>query len=49
MNYDLQIGNTIRRGLSYAELVAFPIEPYTFVSRANGELIPASIVNLIKY
>lgn len=31
MNYDLQIGNMIRRGLSYAELVEFPIEPETFV------------------
>lgn len=41
MNYDVQIGNTIRRGVSYAELVTFPIEPETFVRRANGEWIQA--------
>lgn len=41
MNYDVQIGNTIRRGVSYAELVTFTIEPETFVRRANGEWIQA--------
>lgn len=41
MNYDVQIGNTIRRGVSYAELVTYPIEPETFVRRANGEWIQA--------
>lgn len=41
MNYDVQIGNTIRRGVSYAGLVTFPIEPETFVRRANGEWIQA--------
>ena len=41
MNYDVQIGNTIRRGISYAELVTFPIEPETFVRRVNGEWIQA--------
>ena len=41
MNYDVQIGNTIRRGVSYAELVTFPIESETFVRRANGEWIQA--------
>ena len=41
MNYDVQIGNTIRRGIPYAELVVFPIEPETFVRRANGDWIQA--------
>lgn len=41
MNYDVQIGNTIRRGLSYAELVVLPIEPDTFVRRGNGDWIQA--------
>ncbi|MDE6757435.1 MAG: hypothetical protein K2J66_09915, partial [Muribaculaceae bacterium] len=41
MNYDVQIANTIRRGVSYAELVTFPIGPETFVRRANGEWIQA--------
>ncbi|MBD5211449.1 MAG: hypothetical protein HDS77_09375 [Bacteroidales bacterium] len=41
MNYDVQIGNTIRRGVTYAELLTFPIEQETFVRRANGEWIPA--------
>ena len=41
MNYDVQIGNTIRRGISYAELVTFPIEPETFVRRENGDWIQA--------
>ncbi|MDE6278272.1 MAG: hypothetical protein K2M06_09235 [Muribaculaceae bacterium] len=41
MNYDLQIGNTIRRGISYAELITFPIEPETFIRRENGEWIYA--------
>lgn len=37
MNYDVQIGNTIRKGISYAELVVLPIKPYTFVRRGNGD------------
>lgn len=37
MNYDVQIGNSISRGISYAELVALPIEPDTFVRRNNGD------------
>lgn len=41
MNYDVQIGNTIRRGISYAELVVLPIKPYTFVRRGNGDWIQA--------
>ena len=41
MNYDVQIGNTVRRGISYAELVTFSIDPETFVRRANGEWIQA--------
>ncbi len=41
MNYDVQIGNTIRRGISFAKLITFPIGPETFVRRANGEWIYA--------
>lgn len=41
MNYDVQIGNTIRRGISYAELVTLPIEPETFVRRNKGNWIQA--------
>lgn len=41
MNYDVQIGNTIRRGISYAELVSLRIEPDTFVRRGNSDWIQA--------
>lgn len=41
MNYDVQIGNTIRREVSYAELVELPIEPDTFVRRANSDWLQA--------
>lgn len=41
MNYDVQIGNTILRGISYAELVSLPIEPDTFVRRGNSDWIQA--------
>ncbi len=41
MNYDVQVGNTIHRGISYAELVVLPIEPDTFVRRDNGDWIQA--------
>lgn len=41
MNYDVQIGNTIRRGISYAELIVLPIEDETFVRRNNGAWLQA--------
>lgn len=41
MNYDVQIGNIIRRGISYAELIVLPIEPNTFVRRGNGDWLQA--------
>lgn len=41
MRYDVQIGNTIRRGLTYAELIVLPIESDTFVRRDNGDWIQA--------
>ncbi len=41
MTYDVQIGNTIRRGLSYAELITYPIEPDTFMRRGNAAWIQA--------
>lgn len=41
MNYDVQIGNTICRGLSYRELISLSIEPTTFLRRDNGEWIQA--------
>lgn len=41
MNYDVQIGNTIRRRITYAELVELPLEPDTFVRRSNGEWMQA--------
>ena len=41
MTYDVQIGNTVRRGITYAELVSLPIEPNTFIRRANGDWITA--------
>lgn len=41
MNYDVQINNTIRKGLSYAELVALPIEHDTPVRREGGDWVAA--------
>lgn len=41
MNYDVQIGNVIRRGIPYAELIILPINSDTFVRRENGEWIHA--------
>ncbi len=37
MRYDVQIDNSIRRGLSYAELIMLPIEAETFVRRENSQ------------
>lgn len=42
MTYDVQIGNTILRGISYANLVVLPIEPDTLVRRDKGEWIHAT-------
>lgn len=41
MKYDIQIGNVIRRGLSYAELVVLHIGPDTPVRRENSDWITA--------
>lgn len=41
MTYDVQIGITIRRGLSYAELVTLQIKAETFVRRENSDWIQA--------
>lgn len=41
MTYDVQLGNEIRRGLTYAALVVLPIEPTTFVRRNNSDWILA--------
>lgn len=41
MNYDVQTGNMIRRGISYAELITLPIGPDTFIRRGNGQWMPA--------
>lgn len=41
MNYDVQIGNTIRRGLTYAELIECPIGPNTFIRRGDVKWIQA--------
>lgn len=41
MNYDVQIGSTIRRGVPYAELIMLPIAPETFVRRDKGDWIQA--------
>lgn len=41
MNYDVLIGNTIRRGLTYAELIASPIDHNTFIRRGNSKWIQA--------
>lgn len=41
MKYDVQIGNTIHRGISYAELIMLQIEPDTFVRRRSGDWIQA--------
>jgi len=41
MNYDVQIGSIIHRGIPYVELIMLPIEADTFVRRENGEWIHA--------
>lgn len=41
MTYDVQIGNTIRKEVSYAELVELPIEPDSFVRRGNSDWLQA--------
>lgn len=41
MSYDVLIGNTIRRGISYADLIGLPIESDTFVRRDNSDWIQA--------
>lgn len=41
MNYDVQLGSMIRRGIPYAELIMLPIEAETFVRRERGEWIHA--------
>ncbi len=42
MNYDVQMGNIIHRGISYAELVSYPIEVNTLVRRGNGDWMRAN-------
>lgn len=42
MVYDVQIGNIIHRGISYAELITFPLESGSFVRRGNSEWMKAS-------
>lgn len=41
MTYDVQIGNTILRGISYAELIELPLSPTTFIRRNSGNWMPA--------
>lgn len=41
MTYDVQIGNTILRGISYAELIELPLSPTTFIRRNSGDWMPA--------
>lgn len=41
MNYDVQIGSTIRRRVSYAELISLPISAETLVRRENSDWIQA--------
>lgn len=41
MIYDVQIGNQIHSGLSYAELTAYQLQPDTYVRRNNSEWIRA--------
>lgn len=41
MKYDVQIGTIVNTGLSYAELIAMPIGPETFVRRENSDWIKA--------
>lgn len=37
ITYDVLLGNCVRRGLSYAELISLPIEPTTFIRRGNSD------------
>jgi len=41
MTYDVHIDNTIRRGLSYVELISLPISAETLVRRENSDWIQA--------
>ena len=41
MIYDVQIGNQMHSGLSYAELTACPLQPDTYVRRNNSEWMRA--------
>lgn len=41
MTYDVQIGNEIRRGLTYAELIVLPLNTETYVRRKNSNWIQA--------
>lgn len=42
MTYDIQIGNTIHRGLSYEKLITFPINSFTLIRRNDTEWIYAT-------